>query len=84
MRDKDIEYPVLVEQAEDETVIVKELNWIPAQDIVVGACGAKGPQHKCSANYVHHVGNDIQSYERLTQFAETSIISPMAGVRIFS
>lgn len=75
-----IHTPLLVEQAEDETVIIKMLEWIRDKDLIVGSCGPIGPNHRCQANYTMKVGNDEQSYDRLKLFFEQSIVSHMARV----
>ena len=40
---------VLVEVGEDETVIIKMLEYLQQSDMVVGSCGGKGHDHKCDA-----------------------------------
>ena len=79
-----ISSPVLVELSQDETVIQKMLQWMPQEDIIVGACGQKGPEHKCIPGYHMVLGNDEHSYERLTEFFQTSVIAHNAHVSILN
>lgn len=75
-----ISYPVLAEQAEDETAIVKMLQWMPRKDIIVGSCGSKSPDHMCLPNYVHHVGHETDSFMKLKEFFDSSVVASMARI----
>ena len=75
---------VLVEQAEDETVITKYLQYNQKSDTVVGTCGQKGPDHACLPDLKHVVGDDAQAYESLVQFFSKNVISSMARVIMFN
>ena len=50
---------VLVEQAEDETAIIKHLTYNQKTDVIVGSCGESGPNHQCTFDYIHTVGDSI-------------------------
>ena len=80
MINNQITTPVLVELAQDETVIIKKLQWIPKLDIIVGSCGESGPHHKCDASYHLEVGNTAESYDRVRDFFEKSVIAHNAHV----
>ncbi len=60
---KNIHGQVLMEQAEDETIIIKMLQYQQQSDSVVGSCGPKGYNHVCQADYIHIVGDAQDSYE---------------------
>lgn len=71
---------VLVEQAEDETVIVKLLQYLQAKDTVVGSCGQAGAHHKCHAGNFCVIGEDVTAFDRLKKFFSSSVIASMARV----
>ena len=71
---------VIVEQAEDETVIIKSLQYDQTTDSIIGSCGPKGPDHKCLPNYTLAVGAGDNAYERIERFFENSTIPHMARV----
>ncbi len=75
-----IRSPVLIELAQDETVIIKKLEWLPKLDIIVGSCGEIGPNHKCNASYHMKVGDTAESYDRVREFFEKSVISHNAHI----
>ena len=54
---------VLVEQAEDETAIIKPLTYNQS-----GFCGESGDHHQCTFNYTRKVGDDDNAYEKLVGF----------------
>ncbi len=57
---------VLVEQAEDETVIIKLLQYLQATEMVVGSCGPAGPDHESQPNHLWIIGNyDDNAYDKL-------------------
>jgi hypothetical protein len=80
MEEKGIIGSVLVEQSEDETVIIKLLEYMQATDTIVGSCGRRGADHECQPDYVHVVGHDQGSYARLQDFFRHSIVAHMARV----
>ncbi len=80
MENNHITSPVLIELAQDETVIIKKLEWIQKLDIIVGSCGEIGPNHKCDAAYHLKVGDAADSYDRIRQFFEKSVIAHNAHV----
>ena len=71
---------VLVEQAEDETVIVKLLQYIQATDTVVGSCGITSLNHRCVSDHFLVIGSEETAYEDLKQFFANSVIASMARV----
>eukprot|EP00112_Aurelia_sp_Birch-Aquarium-sp1_P010292 Seg2203.8 transcript_id=Seg2203.8/GoldUCD/mRNA.D3Y31 product="hypothetical protein" protein_id=Seg2203.8/GoldUCD/D3Y31 len=71
---------VLVEQAEDETSIIKLLQFMQKQDRIVGSCGKKGVGHKCNPSYHLVVGDTSDAYKKIEDFFEESVVSHMARV----
>ena len=84
MEKNSITSPVLVELSQDETVILKMLQWMPQLDVIVGACGPKSSEHKCIPGYHIVLGNDDRSYERLSDFFQKSVIAHNAHVSILN
>ena len=72
---------VLVEQAEDETAIMKYFTYDQRQDIMVGSCGPKGADHVCQDSFVYKVG---ESYEDLVDFFRDNVLSSYARVIMFN
>ena len=71
---------ILVEQAEDETAIVKYLKYDQRKDLIIGPCGPT-TDHKCQESFTYVVGND---HESLVNFFKNSVIATMARVIIFN
>eukprot|EP00112_Aurelia_sp_Birch-Aquarium-sp1_P026516 Seg944.3 transcript_id=Seg944.3/GoldUCD/mRNA.D3Y31 product="hypothetical protein" protein_id=Seg944.3/GoldUCD/D3Y31 len=67
---------VLVETAEDETVIIGKAEWNSRHDEGWGWCGKAGVNHECKEDFVLKVGDDDDAYERLLDaFKENAIAS---------
>ena len=83
---KNIEGNVLVETAEDETVIVKLAEWDCRRDEGWGWCGREVEDHECDAEFVLNLGDDENAYaalvdafqnNRLSGFARVIMINPL-------
>ena len=77
---------VLVETAEDETVIVKLAEWYCRKDQGWGWCGREGDDHECDADFVLNLGDNDAAYatlvdafcnNRLAGFARVIMINPL-------
>lgn len=79
-----IDYPVLSEQAEDETAIMKMVQRLPKKDIIVGSCGLIGENHRCDSDCYLIVGNDDNIYAQNQEFFEKSVVTNMARVVIIN
>lgn len=62
---KGISGDVLVECAEDETVIIGQVTWDSKTDECWGWCGAEQQNHVCDSSFVHVVGDNENSFEML-------------------
>jgi hypothetical protein len=71
---------VLVQTAEDETVIIGQVQWDSKTDQGWGWCGQKQDNHVCDPSFVHVVGDDDQAYERLVQAYRDNKIAGFARV----
>ena len=71
---------VLVEQAEDETSIIKLLQYMQNQDRIVGSCGKKDADHKCNLSYHLVIGDTPDAYKKVEDFFEESVVSHMSRV----
>ena len=56
---------MLVETAEDETVIISKCDWDVRRDKGWGCCGQEGKNHQCDPVFVHVIGDDDNAYVRL-------------------
>jgi len=66
MEQKKIVGPVPYEIQEDEEFIECNFSWDPHRDITVGACGKRGDDHQCDANYAHErLGSGVEAYRRI-------------------
>ena len=84
--EKNISGDVLVETAEDETVIISKCEWDCNSDQVWGWCGVNNLHHKCDPDFVHIIGNDDNSYDellaafrnnRMAGFARIVMVNPI-------
>ena len=71
---------VLVEQAEDETAIMKYGTYDQRQDIVVGSRGPKA-NHVCQDSFAYKVGD---SYDDLVAFFKDNVLSSYGRVIMFN
>ena len=69
---------VVVQQAEDETAIIKRLQYVLQSDEIVGSCGPVGENHKYQDNYVLKVGEGPNAYDTVKQFLKNSVKGHMA------
>ncbi len=80
---KKIEGDVLVETAEDETVIIGKIEWDSKRDEGWGWCGRSGDKnrkHTCDEGFVHVVGDGNDSFEKLEDAFKNNVIGGYARV----
>ena len=79
---KKINGDVLVETAEDETVIISKCEWDVKSDQVWGWCGREEENHFCDAAFVHIAGDGDDAYARLVDAYRQNRVAGFAGVVI--
>ena len=74
---------MLVETAEDETVIISKCEWDVRRDEDWGWCGQEGANHQCDPAFVHVIGDD-NAYvrfrnrnNRIAGFARVILFNPV-------
>ena len=77
-RAKKIVGNVLVETAEDETVIIGKVEWDSKTDQGWGWCGRNGDNHVCQEGFVHVVGADDDAYQNLTDAFKNNCVAGYA------
>ena len=69
--------------AEDETACIPEVRWMnmdPVRDVLLGFCGEKSDDHKCSEDFMVVVGNDPGAYQRIKGAFDNNVIGYMIRV----
>ena len=80
MSSKNITGPILVETAEDETVIISQVMWDSSSDECWGWCGRSGAGHECDHIFTYIVGDGPDAYERLQEAFRENKIAGLARV----
>ena len=80
MISRNITGPVLVETAEDETVIISQVMWDNASDECWGWCGRDEPGHRCDPAFVHVLGDDENAYASLKDAFKNNKVAGLARV----
>ena len=71
---------VLVEQAEDETCIIKLHHYLQRSDLLVGSCGQAGPGHKCGPHHVLKVGSGPEAYKNFVEYFQKGVKHTWPGL----
>ena len=71
---------MLVETAEDETVIISKCQWDVKRDEGWGWCGQEGENHQRDPAFVHVIGDDDNAYVRLVDAFRNNRIAGFARV----
>ena len=69
--------------AEDETACIQEARWVNMghlRDTILGFCGEKSVNHKCSEDIAVVFGNDPGAYERIKEAFDKNVVSSMIRV----
>ena len=69
--------------AEDETACIPEVRWMnmdPVRDVLLGFCGEKSNDHKCSEDFMVVVANDPGAYQRIKDAFDNNVIGYMIRV----
>ena len=77
---KNIKGDVLVETAEDETVIIGKCEWDVRRDEGWGWCGREGDDHCCNPAFVHAVGDGEEAYAQFVEAFQNNGVAGFARV----